>query len=1081
MKILQLRFKNLNSLIGEWEIDFTSPQYLSDGIFAISGPTGAGKSTILDAICLALYGRTPRLDKISVSTNEIMSRKTGECFAEVVFESQKGKFRASWSQTKARKSPTGNLQQPKSEISEFGGVLISNQIRATQEAIESRTGMDFNRFTQSMLLAQGGFAAFLKADANERAPILEQITGTEIYSTISKMVFDRNKTEGNNLQLIEAETNGIVIISEEELELRKAELAEKQKIEAEQIRLKAEVDASVKWLSGIDSLKKELKNIEEEEAVHQVVLEAFAPERKVLQDGVKAFELEAGYVALINERKANERDQNSLAIAESELPGLHTALNAANLEMMAAQASLENSESKALIERESINKVRAIDVIIAQKRANQIQKAEEVAQKIRQKSEISDKITKLTQTIQTNKKEQENANIYLELNKSDEQLVTGFGEINASIGSFQRALSEIERIKAVLNDLTKRQSKEAEKLVEVQKKLEQENTGLKEAADQVGVINNSIAELLNNRTLVDYKDELNLLNQKLVLLREIESLEQKRVQLEDDKACPLCGSLHHPFAKGNTPSINETELKVKGINALIARIERANEALSQAEKKQQTATNNLTRVESELQIAKNDAVNTEKEIKAENDRMQLAATNATELKEAVLVLLCPFGITELVEDRLPEVIESLRKRLKSWNDYSVIKREIDEAIRTLESNIVTENALLNGALIALVELESAKNEIETALNRTLADRHELFGNRDTDQEEKLLDEWLKSERTKQAKTRDTWTEFSNKYTALSTQIVDLNKAISDRNVLLGALEDDFRQSLLNAGFITESDFLDCRLDKVRRENLQSKATQLDNKQLEILATKQERKSRLESEEEKKLTEMPIELLMQQSDEIAKVIDDAKIRIVAITELLKNNEEAKKRVGEIMRRIELQKIECAKWERLSALIGSADGKKYRNFAQGLTFEVMVSHANKQLAKLTDRYLLVRDKSEPLNLNVIDNYQAGECRSTKNLSGGESFYVSLALALGLSGMSSKNVRVDSLFLDEGFGTLDEETLEIALQTLSSLRQDGKLIGVISHVSSLKDRIATKIEVVKGVGGNSIIVGHGCKRLQ
>src|SRR5665647_187793 len=103
MKILQLRFKNLNSLIGEWEIDFTSPQYVSEGIFAISGPTGAGKSTILDAICLALYGRTPRLDKISVSTNEIMSRKTGECFAEVVFESQKGKFRTTWSQMKARK------------------------------------------------------------------------------------------------------------------------------------------------------------------------------------------------------------------------------------------------------------------------------------------------------------------------------------------------------------------------------------------------------------------------------------------------------------------------------------------------------------------------------------------------------------------------------------------------------------------------------------------------------------------------------------------------------------------------------------------------------------------------------------------------------------------------------------------------------------------------------------------------------------------------------------------------------------------------------------------------------------------
>ena len=141
---------------------------------------------------------------------------------------------------------------------------------------------------------------------------------------------------------------------------------------------------------------------------------------------------------------------------------------------------------------------------------------------------------------------------------------------------------------------------------------------------------------------------------------------------------------------------------------------------------------------------------------------------------------------------------------------------------------------------------------------------------------------------------------------------------------------------------------------------------------------------------------------------------------------------------------------------------------------------MAHANSQLIKLTDRYLLIRDKEQPLDLNVIDNYQAGEVRSTKNLSGGETFIVSLALALGLSKMASKKVRVDSLFLDEGFGTLDEDTLETALETLASLRQDGKLIGVISHVAALKDRITTKILVEKGPGGKSRISGPGCRQL-
>ena len=153
--------------------------------------------------------------------------------------------------------------------------------------------------------------------------------------------------------------------------------------------------------------------------------------------------------------------------------------------------------------------------------------------------------------------------------------------------------------------------------------------------------------------------------------------------------------------------------------------------------------------------------------------------------------------------------------------------------------------------------------------------------------------------------------------------------------------------------------------------------------------------------------------------------------------MRENTAAKERIKEKQSAIEAQKKECHRWEKLHGLIGSADGKKYRNFAQGLTFELMVSHANQQLKKMTDRYLLIRDDQQPLELNVVDNYQAGEIRSTKNLSGGESFIVSLTLALGLSKMASRKVRVDSLFLDEGFGTLDEEALETALETLSGLQ--------------------------------------------
>ena len=217
MRILHIRFKNLNSLVGEWEVDLTHPAFLSDTIFAITGPTGAGKTTILDAICLALYGRTPRLGKITKSSNEIMSRRTGECFAEVIFETQSGRFRCHWSQHRARKRPEGELQAARHELADaVTGTIFETKSKEVAEQIEAATGMDFDRFTRSMLLAQGGFAAFLQASPDERAPLLEQITGTELYSHLSIRVHERQAEEKKRLQILQMELSGLPILAEEE-------------------------------------------------------------------------------------------------------------------------------------------------------------------------------------------------------------------------------------------------------------------------------------------------------------------------------------------------------------------------------------------------------------------------------------------------------------------------------------------------------------------------------------------------------------------------------------------------------------------------------------------------------------------------------------------------------------------------------------------------------------------------------------------------------------------------------------------------------------------------------------------------
>ncbi|WP_394495749.1 AAA family ATPase [Shewanella sp. ENK2] len=215
MKILSLRFKNINSLKNEWKIDFTQSPFKENGLFAITGPTGSGKTTILDAICLALYHRTPRLKVISKSTNELMTRGTSECLAEVEFEVKGKGYRAFWSQRRSRGQIDGNLQDAQVELAELdSGKIIASQVKQKTELTEAITGLDFARFTKSMMLSQGQFAAFLNADANDRAELLEELTGTEIYGQISEQVHVNFTQAKQALTLLEAKTDNVELLSD---------------------------------------------------------------------------------------------------------------------------------------------------------------------------------------------------------------------------------------------------------------------------------------------------------------------------------------------------------------------------------------------------------------------------------------------------------------------------------------------------------------------------------------------------------------------------------------------------------------------------------------------------------------------------------------------------------------------------------------------------------------------------------------------------------------------------------------------------------------------------------------------------
>jgi len=261
MKILQLRFKNINSLAGNQELDFTKPEFTETGIFAITGKTGSGKSSILDAISLALYGKTPRVD-VTGSSNDVMTHGERDCFSEIVFESNGKKWKAAWKQ---ELSKNGNLKQIERSIADENDKIIADKVSEASKKIVEILGFDFEQFTKVILLAQGSFTAFLQADKSEKGELLEQITGTKIYGEISKKVFEKNKLENQKLEKIGLELDAIKILSEEEIQKLQNEIAD---FEEQKNSINRELQA-IEKMEDIKNLEKKIKNLQKELSAYE--------------------------------------------------------------------------------------------------------------------------------------------------------------------------------------------------------------------------------------------------------------------------------------------------------------------------------------------------------------------------------------------------------------------------------------------------------------------------------------------------------------------------------------------------------------------------------------------------------------------------------------------------------------------------------------------------------------------------------------------------------------------------------------------------------------------------------------------
>ena len=426
-----------------------------------------------------------------------------------------------------------------------------------------------------------------------------------------------------------------------------------------------------------------------------------------------------------------------------------------------------------------------------------------------------------------------------------------------------------------------------------------------------------------------------------------------------------------------------------------------------------------------------------------------------------------------------ELIEILEKRFIVWKERKESLQELEEDLRRL-------TLLQQNNYASQQEQRAEREKIENNFSRlvkTLKDltehRQHLFSDKNPDEEEQLLEGKIKTASLSLQKLKQKCKGAEEEDLILQERLRSLSHTLDVRKSTLAKAESDFVNQLKSHSFDSEEAFNDALLPEAEFKQLSAGIEKLQKQQQEFIALLRDKQQKLACYKEKQLSSLSLEQVISEISALSASISLKQQEIGRLSNTLETDEKQTLLHQKQLDLLKVQESKLEQWMQLHTLIGSNDGKKFRNFAQGITFELLISNANMRLREMSDRYLLIHSSDRPLELNIIDAYQAGEVRSTKNLSGGESFIVSLALALGLSSMTSATTQIDSLFLDEGFGTLDEDALEIAIATLVGLRNQGKLVGIISHVASLKDRIPTQIEIIPGSGGINTIFGPGVSR--
>lgn len=1128
MKFQKLTIHNIAS-IEDAIIDFDAQPLADSEVFLITGKTGAGKSTILDAICLALYADTPRLDNTKMQGDtkdgektvkiddprQLMRRNTGEASVTLSFVGSNGvHYEATWSVARARKKVTGNLQPKDWQLKNLDTDLTLIKDKEIEAEIKAAIGLDFNQFCRTTMLAQGEFTRFLNSKDDEKAEILEKITGVDIYSKIGKKVHDVTGQKKQVWNEAQQQVEGIHTLSEEEIAEQKAALVE---LDTRYKAMKAESDTAAAkrdWQKTANDLTKTKDSAQEALRVAQAAIEneAFRTKEQSIRDwnvtiDARRWMTEAQQAVATQDRQ--HKALGALAATYAELLGAQEVakdeVDGLTTEIKEIDAYLAAEADKASVYSQAQTIVGHLTIIDEGRKA--IARSQQVVAD--EKRQLDEVLMPAHQKILSETKNAQEAFGHEESRtrqKEEDVVALDLSKLRSRREQAKDLLGKIATAKERIDTLETAKQQHAstgQQLLERRKQLDAKIASA--AAMDAPIHDAKIKMEVRKEDLDKQSDTLDKFATTLRLRLQVGDIcpvcrqEIREVLPHEEDLAALVGGLKKAFEEAETEYNQRFQAKVKleaEIKTQSEAYERDNktfaedQTIDKAEKKVREAFSDMAEMIGQEPI----------DWKATLPRL---ATLETATNKTIATLEADIQKGEKLEAELNSLRKTLETKRKTANDLANKVQDSEKAMHECRSRIATAEALTSAkkhevtvagqmvdGLIAghwQSDWRQAPGAFATTLT-TAARAYDAKGQRKQalsgKRETAIANvEHVQSVLTSLGMAMPAWKDV---VPVRTEKIVDLLGKANSLNTSVAAILSQIqaaketqqtnekrlegflgehpeltteRMAILNAHTTEDITQMDAS-QKMAREAVVAKQTLFDNAERVLTEHQAKRPPLTEDETLETLTA----LMADHEKQMAEIGEQKG----AILQALKTDRENKERLGALISDAERKKADYQKWSRMNLLLGDFEGNRFRKIAQSYVLASLIHSANSYMKTLTDRYTL---KVTPgtFVISLEDAYQGFVSRAASTISGGESFLVSLSLALALSDIGQQ-WQVDTLFIDEGFGTLSGEPLQNAINTLRSLHtKAGRHVGIISHVEELHERIPVQIQVLQD-GNNS-----------